>query len=124
MRRFNLTLTQILEAIETMPIDSLLMTKSELEAAVSNITRGYPAQTEGPVEVAYLEAAQKYELVNGYHRIVELLTTGATQVQVKIQDVDTSTWRVPPPEDTFIYRPDAQYGGLEDFLEPYMIRRL
>ena len=125
MKRFNQTLTIILEEeVITLPISSLLMTKSELFAAVSNITRGYPAQTEGPVEIAYLEAAQKYELVNGYHRMVEFLTRGIDQVKAQVQDVDTSNWMVPTADDTFVYQPDMQYGGLEDFIEPYMIRRL
>ena len=105
------------------PISSLIMTKSELFEAVSNITRGYPAQTEGPVEVAYLEAAEAYQLVNGYHRVVELLVSGQDQVQVKVQD-EHASWDPPPPDDTFVYQPGEQYGGLEDFIEPYLIRRL
>lgn len=115
-----------LEQTKTLPIAELVMEKDELSAAIDNITRGYPAMTEGPVEVAYMTQMQpeRYQLVNGYHRMVEAMLRGEMQVQVQIQDVDTSGWMIPQPNNIFSFQPDQDYKGLEDFIEPYMLRRL
>ena len=104
-----------------LPIDSLIMRKSELEAAISNISRGYPAVTEGPVEVAYLKRSRRYELVNGYHRMVGYLLAGETSVLAKVSE---GTWKLPPMSDRFVFQPELPFKGLEDFTEPYMLRRL
>ena len=107
--------------LKELPIDSLIITKSELEAAISNITRGYPAVTEGPVEVAYLKRFRRHQLVNGYHRMVDYLLAGQTSVLAKVSE---GTWKLPPMSDRFVFQPELPFKGLEDFTEPYMLRRL
>ena len=103
-----------------MPIASIVMTKCELYEAISNIIRGYPAVTEGPVEVAYLTKSKRYQLINGYHRMVKHMLEGQTNVEViKTQDGD---WSLPSVK--FRFQPDKPFKGLEDFIEPYMLRKL
>ena len=102
-------------------IDSLVMTKEELIAAVENIARGYPAVTEGPLEVAYLPKSRRYQLTNGYHRMVEYMLAGKTSVPVMVIQGE---WRLPPSKNRFQFQPGLRYKGLEDFIEPYMLRRL
>jgi hypothetical protein len=104
-----------------LPIDSLIMTQDELLAAAENIARGYPAVTEGPLEVAYLPKSRRYQLTNGYHRMVEYLLSGKTSVPVKVTEGE---WNLPPIKGRFKFRPDLKYKGLEDFIEPYLLRRL
>lgn len=109
--------------LERIPIASLVMTRSELEAAISNIIRGHPAMTEGPVEVVYLPRSRRYQLVNGYHRMVNYLLQGASSVTVTVQ-LEPGNWRLPERRDRFVFQPDLPYKGLEAFIEPYMLRRL
>lgn len=104
-----------------LPIDSLIITKDELNQAVENITRGYPAVTEGPLEVAYLPKSRRFQLTNGYHRMVEYLLSGKTSVPVKATEGE---WKLPPMKDRFKFQPGLRYKGLEDFVEPYLLRRL
>jgi len=114
------------QQVEMMSISSLLITKSELFDAISNVYRGYRAQTEGPVEVAYMPQVGRYQLVNGYHRMVEFIVSGQDRVLVKINGEDTSHWRVPAANELFVYQPDMEYGGLEEIpgVEQYMLRNL
>ncbi len=109
-----------------MLISSLIMTKEELSQAIDNISRGYPSQTEGPVEVVYRTEMQpeRYQLVQGYHRMVEAIVRGETEIQVMKLNEDTSKWMVPKPNDLFQFDWDLPYRGLENFIEPYMLRRL
>jgi hypothetical protein len=104
-----------------LPIASLVMTKDELFQAAENIARGYPAMTEGPLEVAYLPKSRRYQLTNGYHRMVEYLLSGKISVPVR---VTKGEWRLPSSKDRFKFQPGLQYKGFEDFMEPYLLRRL
>ncbi len=107
---------------QTLPIGSLVMTRSELQMAVENIARGYPAQTEGPVEVAYDRRSKRYHLTNGYHRMIEFIIRGKTNVLVKV--TGEANWKLPPKSDRFVFNPGLPYGGLENFIEPYLLKRL
>ena len=113
-----------LEQLLTMPISELVMTKEELSQAIDNISRGYPSMTEGPVEVVHMNQMQRYQLVQGYHRMVEAMLRGETQVQTQVQDVDTSGYMVPKPNDIFHFQPELEYKGLEEFIEYYILKRL
>lgn len=113
-----------LENNNLVPISTLLMSKSEIFEAVSNITRGSPSMTEGPVKVVYFKKAKKYQLVNGYHRVVEHIVRGEENIAIMIGDEDTSDWKLPSRKDTFIYQNDLPYKGLESFIEPYLLKRL
>jgi hypothetical protein len=118
------TLSRRLAALpdtKELPISSIIMEKSELEAAVSNISRGHAAVTEGPVEVAYLPKSRKYQLTNGYHRMVALMLAGETRVLANIHRGD---WALPSRRERFTFQPELPFKGLEDFIEIYLLRRL
>lgn len=104
------------------PIAQLIMTKEEIAAAVSNISRGYGAVTEGPLEVNYHETLGKYQLTNGYHRLVHALMSG--QHEVTVFNDGPATWRPPAPDKTFVPDWDEEYFGMEDFIEYYELKRL
>lgn len=108
--------------IFSIPIASLIMTKSELAEAVSNIARGYPAATEGPLEVAVFPNSDRYQLVNGYHRMVEIMLRGKTSVYVEV--TQNADWNLPTKRDRFQFEPDKPYKGLERFVEVYLLKRL
>jgi len=108
--------------IKEIEIPSLIMTRSELFEAVSNIARGYPAATEGPIEVAYLPRVKKYQLVNGYHRMVDFLLEGRSTALAKI--TGQADWNLPNKNDRFVYMSKMRYKGLEEFVEPYLLKRL
>jgi hypothetical protein len=106
----------------TAKIADLIMTKEEIEAAVSNLSRGLASQTEGPVEVNLHPSINQYQLTNGYHRVVEAMMRGETEVPVK--DDGQAEWRPPGRRDRFYYDPSQDYYGMEEFIENYMLRRL
>lgn len=108
--------------IQQVPIDQLLLVKDEIIAAVSNLSRGLPSVTPGPVEVNYHQSVQKYELTNGYHRLVEALMRGETSISVK--DTGPAEWSVPTGDRLFIPDYDQEYYGLEEFIEYYELKRL
>jgi hypothetical protein len=112
------------EGVIHVPLSKLVLTKSELQAAVENITRGYPAMTEGPVLVVDMGRGL-YQLVNGYHRLIPMMLSGADSV-LALVDVSAGKrpWGLPTRSDRFRYDPSLPYKGLETFLEPYMLRRL
>jgi len=112
--------------IETVPISSLIATKEEISQAVDNISRGYGAQTMGPIKVVLRTDMKppKYQVVNGYHRLVEAIARGETEIQIAIEDEDISGWMVPRSNELFQFNWDLPYRGLEDFIEPYQLRNL
>ena len=109
-----------LENTLKLPIAAIVMTKDELQQAVENITRGYPAMTTGPVEVAILKS-RRYQLVNGYHRMVQFLLNGQEDV---VANIVKGEWRLPSKNERFVFKPDLPFKGLEDFIEPYLLKRL
>jgi len=119
--KFKLWLNEVGEISEA-SIPDILMRKSEIEAAVSNLSRGMPSMTPGPVLVAYHESLNKYELVNGYHRVIEALLNGKTTIQ--IQNKELAQWSPPSSSDIFVPDFDREYFGMEDFIELYELKRL
>jgi hypothetical protein len=67
---------------------------------------------------------ERYQLVNGYHRVVEAMVRGETEIQTMIEDEDTTGWMKPSPNDLFQFDWDLPYRGMENFIEPYQLRRL
>lgn len=104
------------------PIQKLLIRKDDVVAAVGNLHRGYPSMTQGPLEVAYHPKQKRYELVNGYHRLVEALLRGETEVTVQVKEI--AEWGIPPRNT--LYTPDysARFKGLEEFNEVYELKRI
>jgi len=108
--------------IQEVPIGQLLMTKEEIAAAVSNLSRGLPSVTQGPLKVNYHESLGRYQLTNGYHRLVEALMSGKTSVQV--QNDGPAEWRPPSKSEIFVPDWNQDYFGMEDFIEYYELKRL
>lgn len=104
------------------PIQKLLISKDEIVSAVGNLHRGYPSMTQGPLEVAYHPKQKKLQLVNGYHRLVEALLRGETEVTVQVKEI--ADWGIPPRNT--LYTPDysARFKGLEEFNEVYELKRI
>ncbi len=107
---------------QTLEIADLILTKEEIAAAVSNLSRGLPSQTEGPLEVNFHPSLNQYQLTNGYHRLVEAMVRGETSVPVK--DDGQAAWRPPSRRERFYYDPSQDYYGMEEFIEHYELRRL
>ena len=110
------------DEIQEIPIARLLMTKEEIAAAVSNLSRGLSSMTPGPLEVSLHKALGKYQLTNGYHRLVETLMSGRTSVPVKVTGM--AEWRPPSNKELFVPNWNADYFGMEDFIEYYELKRL
>lgn len=104
------------------PIGSLLLSKEEVRAAVENLSRGLSSMTEGPVEVNYHPSLDKFQLTNGYHRLVEALMRGESEIEVNNEG--EASWRPPNLGDRYKPDWDADYYGMEEFIELYMLRRL
>ena len=113
---------KIVGQVMEMPIGQLLMTKEEIVAAVDNLSRGLPSMTEGPVEVDYHESIKRYQLTNGYHRLVETLMSGRSDITVKVDSI--ASWRPPSGNELFVPDWNEEYHGMEEFIEVYILRRL
>ena len=74
-------------------IKDIILNKDEIESAVDNISRGLRAITQGPLEVYYHPSEDKYELSNGYHRIIEALFQGKKEIEAISKG--TATWDLP-----------------------------
>ena len=107
---------------EEISIADLLMTKEEISAAVSNLSRGLSSATEGPLTVHYHESIGRFELTNGYHRVVESLMSGKKVVSIKSDGV--ATWKVPKESELFVPDFDSEFFGMEDFIEYYELKLL
>ena len=112
---------QFLENDNQIPIKDLLMTKEEISDAVSNLSRGLPSMTPGPLEVYHHKSVDRYQLTNGYHRVVEALMNGERMVPINSQG--PATWEVPT---SGVFTPDfnSEFFGMEDFIEYYELKRL
>ena len=64
----------------------------------------------------------KFELVNGYHRLVEYLIRGEREVPVKVSG--NAEWKPPGKMDLFKPNWNERYFGMEDFIEIYQLKRL
>ena len=103
-------------------IEDLILTKDEIEAAVSNLSRGMSSMTSGPLFVSKHPLEGKYELTNGYHRLVEALMRGKTSVTVMNQG--DAEWKMPSNDRLFKPDFDKEYYGMEDFTEYYELKNL
>ena len=103
-------------------IEDLVLTKDDIEAAVSNLSRGMSRMTSGTLFVSKHPLEGKYELTNGYHRLVEALMRGDKTVTVLNQG--DAEWKM-PSEDR-LFEPDfsKKYYGMEDFIEYYELKNL
>ena len=106
---------------EEISIADLIMTKEEISDAVSNLSRGLSSVTTGPLTVNYHESIGRFQLTNGYHRVVEALMSGKKVVPIK--NDGAATWAVPKSE---LFVPDfsSEFFGMEDFIEYYELKRL
>jgi len=103
-------------------IEDLILTKQEIAQAVSNLARGMPSQTTGPLLVMLHKAKNKYQLVNGYHRVVEALMRGEDSVIIK--NTGIANWKLPKTNELFIPDFNQKYFGMEEFIEHYELRNL
>lgn len=101
-------------------IKDIILTKDEIVSAVDNISRGLGSITQGPLEVYHHPSEDKYELSNGYHRIIEALFRGKKEIDVISKG--TATWDL--PKDIFSPDFDKKYFGMEDFVEEYILRKI
>lgn len=104
------------------PIEDLILTKQEIAQAVSNLARGMPSQTTGPLLVMLHKTENKYQLVNGYHRVVETLMRGEDTVTIK--NTGIANWKIPKDSELFVPDFNQRYFGMEEFIEIYELRNL
>jgi hypothetical protein len=71
----------------TIEIENLTLPKAEIDAAKENIERGLYAQTEGPVKVVYDPKVGRYEVEDGYHRVVQALENGEDEIDFVVSDI-------------------------------------
>lgn len=123
--RFNTILNEIFDHqsdVISVDLSKLVMTKDEIKAAVDNLVRGLLPQTEGPILVSRIGDEDRYQLINGYHRVVVAILADQKYMMAKIDG--QADWQQPEIEE--IYRPDwtKRYKGLEDFVEVYQLKHL
>jgi hypothetical protein len=123
MKKFHIWLEGKGFRTVNIPIEKLIMTKSELAEAAENIARGYPAVTEGNVHVADMGDGY-YHLVNGYHRMIPMILEGDEIIPAEVDlSYGVKPWEM-PTKDRFVYDPDERYKGLEHFIEFYVLRKI
>lgn len=108
--------------IQEVLIKDLIMTKEEIKSAVSNLARGLPSMTEGPLFVMLHPSNNRYQLTNGYHRVVEALMNHKTYVSVR--NIDNANWKLPSKKELFIPDFSLPFFGMEKFIEYYELKNI
>jgi hypothetical protein len=110
-------------------LGNLVVFRSSLYRAFDDCERGKCSHTKGPVEVFPLRSEQgKYQLFDGYHRLIEYLTArkhlkNNHTIPVKIVDKEwvRKTYSIAPEGDRWEYDGSLKYGGLEDLADEEII---
>lgn len=90
----------------------LIIPKYLLYWALCDCSQGEFSKTIGPLVV--VQKNGKYLLVDGYHRLIELMLTWKSEFLCEIQECDVE---VNASEEVFKHESDKEYGGLEIFMD-------
>lgn len=106
------------------PISDLLIFRKSLIQAFSDFKDGRESRTDRPIEVWQTEDG-KYQLIDGYHRIVAALIHGQKIIKAEIVGKGYSDyWSVAKPRDQFHYRHNMTYQDLQDLADKELLRDL
>lgn len=95
--------------------EDLLVDMPELKSALSNISRGLPSMTDKLQEVFYYPNIDKFELVDGHHRLIESLYRGEDEAIFRVADVFNPDHEI-SLENRFNFNPSLPYGGVEEIV--------
>lgn len=120
----------------TLRLRDLVVHARALRGALGDCLQGRCSHTSGPLAVipsgeARLSpgAPEKYQLVDGHHRLVEMLLDGTHRdlggrVRVRVDSNlgtwgtgSASSWDVARSGERWTFEPDLKFGGLENLLE-------
>lgn len=103
------------------PLGNLLISRKGLVQAFNDYKDGRESRTAGPVHVWQTED-NKYQLVDGYHRIVNAILHGQQTIQAEIIGRGYSDyWAITKPKDQFQYKSSMTYNDLQDVADKELL---
>lgn len=108
------------DPIFTLRLRDLVVHSRALRGALGDCLEGRCSQTSGPLAVIPSQKPGEYQLVDGHHRLVEMLLDGTHRdlggrVRVR-EDRNLGTWDVAPQGERWVFEPGLKFGGLENLL--------
>jgi len=101
----------------TAPLQQLVIGRHALFGAMHNWAAGRKSRTKGPVHV-WLTENGEYLLVDGHHRVFELLLSGQVTVDAEVVGQGYSDYyATPQPDQRFVHQLSWKYLGLEDLVD-------
>lgn len=105
------------------PLSDLIISRDSLFKAMNDISRGRVSKTQDLIHV--WENENKYQLVDGYHRVFEYILSNQKSVQAEVIGRGYSDyWATVHPEQQFQYNPNTPYHGLEDLADEEILEEL
>jgi hypothetical protein len=122
--RFNVWMENQAQ-LKGIPIQDMILRKEDLELAAHSLSQGRESMTSGPVKVYFVEQENKYDLADGYHRVLRAILDRRDVILAEVHMVDDpNQLYVPPMRDRYVYQPHEHYLGLEDFIAVQTLRRI
>lgn len=103
------------DIINNFDISKLVVSRdSVFESYKDCIDRNKKSQTVGPLGV-WITNDNEYVLVDGYHRLIDMLFTGKQYTDIEIWHIGYSDYRY--PNDKFEINFSLKWNGLEDICD-------
>ena len=101
-----------------LPVARLVAHRRSVTGALDSCTFGNWSRSSGPLEVIALSNEPgKFQLTDGYHRLIELLLSGATTVPVT-EIPENDYYAIARPDQRLKWNMSKPYKGLEALIEP------
>ena len=117
-------LSEAIGRTKLVPITVLTASRRAMMQTMNDIDHGSLSQTPGPIEIWKTEKGN-LQVVDGYHRLFELLLMGIKKVKIKIRGEGyTDYWADAADDDQFGFDLTKKYGGLEDLADEEILQDL
>lgn len=108
------------DIIPNFDISKLIMSRDSLYGAYSDcFNYNKKSTTNAPIGV-WITDDGEFVLVDGYHRVAEMLLQGIQQTDVEVWNVGYSDWKY--PDEKFIVDFSLPWNGLEDFADDEILQ--
>lgn len=98
------------------PIKSLSLSKKEISNTMMDMRHGSNAITEGPIEIVYNIETSQFNVLEGYHRIVEFISKKKEFIPVKIWSTSRVDFLTNVPDNDLFFKPVPINSFVHSFL--------
>ena len=114
LKKLNYSLNyEIGDIIKDFDISKLIMSRNSLYKSYIDVSCNKKTQSMGQPLQVWINDNDEFILVDGYHRIIDLLFTNQRYYDIQIESIGYSDWVY--PNDKFNIDFSLEWNGLEDF---------